>query len=47
MEAPHHGTAMDTPIKPDGRIAALGNQLIGIHLSLREELARLREDAEA
>jgi hemerythrin-like domain-containing protein len=38
---------MDTPIKPDGRIAALGNQLIDIHLSLREELARLREDAEA
>jgi hypothetical protein len=38
---------MDTPIEPDGRIAALGNQLIDIHLSLREELARLREDAGA
>lgn len=38
---------MDTPTEPDGRVAALGNQLIDIHLSLREELARLREDAEA
>ncbi|MGW3625552.1 hemerythrin domain-containing protein [Streptomyces sp. NPDC000880] len=38
---------MDTPPEPDGRIAALGNQLIDIHLSLREELARLREDTDA
>lgn len=38
---------MDTPTEPARRVAALGNQLIDIHLSLREELARLREDAEA
>lgn len=47
MEAPHHGTQMDTPVEPDGRITALGNQLIGIHLALREELEQLREDADA
>lgn len=38
---------MDTPIEPNGRLTAIGNQLIDIHLSLREELARLREDTDA
>lgn len=32
---------MDTP---DGRLTAFGNQLIEVHLWLREELATLRED---
>ncbi|MEV7907949.1 hemerythrin domain-containing protein [Streptomyces anulatus] len=38
---------METPIDPDGRLAAFGNQLIDVHLWLREELARLREDVDA
>lgn len=29
---------------PDGRLAAFGNQLVEVHLWLREELAALRED---
>jgi hypothetical protein len=44
MEAPEHGTTMETP---DGRLAAFGNQLIEVHLWLREELAALREDVDA
>ncbi|HXA60280.1 MAG TPA: hemerythrin domain-containing protein [Streptosporangiaceae bacterium] len=32
---------------PDGRLAAFGNQLIDVHLWLREELAVLREDIDA
>ena len=32
------------PIDPDGRLAAFGNQLIEVHIWLREELARLRAD---
>jgi hypothetical protein len=32
---------------PDGRLIAFGNQLIVIHLRLREELERLRRDADA
>lgn len=32
---------------PDGRLAAFGNQLIEVHLWLREELAALREDVDA
>lgn len=35
---------MDTP---DGRLAAFGNQLIEVHLWLREELAALREAVDA
>ncbi|GAA4219673.1 hemerythrin-like domain-containing protein [Streptosporangium album] len=35
---------METPTGPDGRLAAFGNQLINVHLWLREELASLRED---
>jgi hypothetical protein len=35
---------MDIPTGPDGRLAAFGNQLIEIHLWLREELTRLRAD---
>ncbi|MEV8630583.1 hemerythrin domain-containing protein [Streptosporangium sp. NPDC051023] len=38
---------METPVGPDGRLAAFGNQLIDIHLWLREELAQLREDVDA
>ncbi|GAA3090362.1 hypothetical protein GCM10017600_46320 [Streptosporangium carneum] len=47
MEAPNHGTTMETPTEPGGRLAAFGNQLIEVHLWLREELARLREDVDA
>jgi hemerythrin-like domain-containing protein len=38
---------MEAPTQPNGRLAAYGNQLIDIHLWLREELARLREDVDA
>ncbi|WP_271219613.1 hemerythrin domain-containing protein [Streptosporangium carneum] len=38
---------METPTEPGGRLAAFGNQLIEVHLWLREELARLREDVDA
>jgi len=34
---------MDPSTWPDGRITALGNQLVDIHVRLREELARLRD----
>ena len=44
MEAPEHRTTLETP---DGRLAAFGNQLIEVHLWLREELAALREDTDA
>src|ERR1700754_1908580 len=43
MEAPDHGTSMGTPTEPNGRLTAFGNQLIEVHMWLREELARLRE----
>ncbi|MBE1492241.1 hemerythrin domain-containing protein [Plantactinospora soyae] len=32
---------------PDGRVLAFGNQLIEIHIWLREEFARLREDVDS
>lgn len=35
---------MDEPAAADGRLVAFGNQLIEVHLWLREELARLAED---
>ncbi|WP_203978370.1 hemerythrin domain-containing protein [Planotetraspora silvatica] len=38
---------MESPIEPDDRVRAFGNQLIGVHLWLREELARLREDVDS
>jgi hemerythrin-like domain-containing protein len=38
---------MDVPTEPNGRVTAFGNQLIEIHLWLREELARLREDVDS
>jgi hypothetical protein len=41
MEAPEHRTIMETA---DGRLTAFGNQLIEVHLWLREELAALREN---
>jgi hypothetical protein len=44
MEAPEHRTTLETP---GGRLAAFGNQLIEVHLWLREELAALREDTDA
>lgn len=44
MEAPEHGTTLETP---DGRLRAFGNQLVEVHLWLREELAALREDVDA
>ncbi len=44
MEAPEHGTTMETSHE---RLAAFGNQLIEVHLWLREELAALREDVDA
>jgi hypothetical protein len=47
MEAPKHGTTMETPTEPRGRLTAFGNQLIEVHSWLREELAQLREDVDA
>lgn len=38
---------METPTEPNGRLTAFGNQLIEVHLWLREELARLREDVDS
>jgi hemerythrin-like domain-containing protein len=38
---------MEAPTEPDGRLTAFGNQLIEVHLWLREELARLREDVDS
>jgi hemerythrin-like domain-containing protein len=35
---------MNQPSESDGRLTAFGNQLIEVHLWLREELARLRDD---
>ncbi|WP_203886462.1 hemerythrin domain-containing protein [Planotetraspora kaengkrachanensis] len=40
-------TPIETPIEPDDRVKAFGNQLVGVHLWLREELARLREDVDS
>jgi hemerythrin-like domain-containing protein len=47
MEAPNHGTAMKTPVEPNGRLTAFGNQLIEVHIWLRAELARLRESVDS
>lgn len=47
MEARYHGTIMERPAEPGGRIAAVGHQLIEVHLWLREELARLRDDVDS
>jgi hemerythrin-like domain-containing protein len=47
MEAPDHGMTMRTPSEPNGRLAAFGHQLIEVHIWLREELARLREDVDS
>jgi hemerythrin-like domain-containing protein len=38
---------VDTSGEPIGRLAALGTELIDIHLRLRDELTRLREDVAA
>jgi hypothetical protein len=38
---------MNAPAEPHGRVRAFGNQLIEIHLLLREELDRLRQGADA
>ncbi|WP_219470670.1 hemerythrin domain-containing protein [Nonomuraea rhizosphaerae] len=38
---------MNPPTPPDGRLTAFGNQLIEVHLWLREELARLRDNPAA
>jgi hemerythrin-like domain-containing protein len=47
METPNHGTTMTTPTEPNGRLMAFGNQLIEVHLWLREELDRLRESVDS
>ncbi|GII58710.1 hypothetical protein Pth03_70990 [Planotetraspora thailandica] len=47
MEAPEHGITMDTPVEPDGRLRAFGNQLIEVHMWLREELDRLRANVDS
>ncbi len=44
MEAPVQGTTLTTS---HGRLRAFGNQLIDVHIWLREELAALREDIDA
>ena len=38
---------METPTEPNGRLRAFGNQLIEMHIWLRAELARLREDVDS
>ena len=38
---------MHTSTGTDSRLAALGNQLVEIHLSLREDLARLRDELDS
>jgi hemerythrin-like domain-containing protein len=38
---------MEAPSEPNGRLTAFGNQLVDIHLWLREELTRLREDVDS
>jgi iron-sulfur cluster repair protein YtfE (RIC family) len=38
---------MEAPSESNGRLTAFGNQLIAIHLWLREELARLRADVDS
>ncbi|MGW6396090.1 hemerythrin domain-containing protein [Streptomyces sp. NPDC055103] len=38
---------MTTASEPGDRLAAFGNQLVDVHLWLREELARLREDVDS
>ncbi|MDP9869631.1 MULTISPECIES: hemerythrin domain-containing protein [Streptosporangium] len=47
--APDHASSASaqTPPGPDDRLTAFGTQLIDIHLWLREELARLREDVDS
>ncbi|MET9553055.1 hemerythrin domain-containing protein [Streptomyces sp. NPDC006645] len=37
---------MGTATGPDDRLAAFGNQLIDVHIWLREELARLQDDVD-
>jgi hemerythrin-like domain-containing protein len=38
---------MEAPTRSNGRLTTFGNELIAIHLWLREELARLREDIDS
>ena len=38
---------MKTPLEPSDRLTAFGNQLIEVHLWLREELTRLRESVDS
>ncbi|MFD3664990.1 hemerythrin domain-containing protein [Streptomyces sp. NPDC058659] len=38
---------MTTASEPADRLAAFGNQLVDVHIRLREELARLREDVDS
>jgi hemerythrin-like domain-containing protein len=47
MEAPNHGTTVETSTEPNGRLTAFGNQLIEVHIWLREELARLRANVDS
>ena len=44
METPDHGKPMENAAEPNGRLMAFGNQLIDVHIWLREELAQLRAD---
>ncbi|GAA0963927.1 hypothetical protein GCM10009550_60610 [Actinocorallia libanotica] len=44
MEAPVQGISLSTS---QGRLTAFGNQLIEVHIALREDLAALRESVEA
>lgn len=47
MEAPNPRVKMDDPTEPSDRIQALGNQLVDVHLWLREQLDQLRDDVDA
>ena len=47
MEAPNPRVKMQDPTEPSDRVQALGNQLVDVHLWLREQLDQLRDDVEA
>jgi hypothetical protein len=47
MEAPNPRVTMDDPTEPSDRVRALGNQLVDVHLWLRDQLDQLRDDVDA
>ncbi|WP_238362282.1 hemerythrin domain-containing protein [Actinopolymorpha pittospori] len=47
MEAPNPRVTMDDPTEPSDRVRAFGNQLVDVHLWLRDQLDQLRDDVDA